>query len=66
MKICPGDWKNNSKMMNMKMDEENGKAAGMANGWYQKIHRFSRNEFWNNIGCLVSYTTFGIWGSSMW
>ena len=33
---------------------------------YRKVRRFSSNEFWKNIGCLVSDPTFGIGGLSIW
>ena len=49
----------------MNVYEYNGKAAGMANEWYQKVWMFSINEFWKNIGCLVSAPTFGIGGSRL-
>ena len=52
--------------MNIKVDEDNGKALGMVNGRYRKVQRFSRNEFRINIGCLVSSPTFGLGGSRMW
>ena len=28
----------------------------------EKFVRFSGNEFWKNIGCLISTTTFGLGG----
>ena len=62
MKVWPGYWKNQLERMNMKVDEENGKAAGMVNGRYRKVRRFSINGFLMNIGCLVSAPTFGIGG----
>ena len=65
MMISPGDWKNQFEMMNMKVDEENGKAVGMVNGRSWKIWQFSSNAFWNSIGCLVSAPTFGLGGSRM-
>ena len=34
MKIWPGDWKNQLKRMNKKVDEDNGKALGIDNGQY--------------------------------
>ena len=46
----------------MKLDEENGKYLVPAKGRDQKVHRFSRNEFWKNIGCLISDNIFGLWG----
>ena len=52
-------------MMNMKVDEENGKAAGMVNGRSWKICQFSSNAFWNNISCLVSDPTFGLGGTKL-
>ena len=48
--------------MNQKVDEENGKALNNCNVRFQKFRRFSSNEFWKNIGCLVSSSTFGIGG----
>ena len=33
---------------------------------YLKVRQFSSNEFWKNIGCLVSAPTFGLGGSRMW
>ena len=29
--------------MNMKVDEDNGKAEGMVNGGYRKVRKFSSN-----------------------
>ena len=46
----------------MKVDEENGKSEGMVNGRYQNIWRFSSNEFWKIVGCLVLAFTFGLGG----
>ena len=62
IKIWPGDWNNQSERINMKVDEENDKAVGMVNGHYQNIWRFSRDEYWKNIDCLVSAPTFGVGG----
>ena len=39
---------------------------GKENGLYQNVRWFSSNEFWKNIGCLVSAPTFGLGGSRMW
>ena len=38
----------------------------MEKGRAQKFRRFSSNEFWKNIGCLISAPTFGIGGYRMW
>ena len=46
--------------------EENGKSLNKGNVRYRKVRRFYSNEFWNNISCLVSAPTFGIWGSRLW
>ena len=48
------------------MDEDNGKALVKGNGWYRKVRRFSSNEFWKNVGCLISDPIFGLGGSSLW
>ena len=64
--LWPVYWKNPLVRLNVKMDQDNGKAVGMVNGRYQIVWRFSSNEFWKNIGCLVSALTFGIGGSRLW
>ena len=48
------------------MDKDNGKVLGKGNVRYRKICLFSSNEFWKNIGCIVSAPTFGLGGSRMW
>ena len=37
----------------MEVDDDNGKYVGTVNGKAQKVQRFSSNEFWKNIGCLI-------------
>ena len=64
-KLWPGDWKNQLKRTNQKVDKENGKATGIGKGWHKKFCQFSSNEFWKNIGCLVSAPTFGLGGSRL-
>ena len=59
IKIWTGNWKNQLNSMNQRADEENGKALGKGNARYRKFCRFFSNEFWKNIGCLVSDPTFG-------
>ena len=49
----------------MNMDEENGKYVVMVDEGSRKFWRFSSNEFWKNLGCLVSAPTFGIGGSGL-
>ena len=49
----PGNWKTWLKRMNHKVDEDNGKVLGKGNVRYRKNRRFSSNDFWKNIGCLV-------------
>ena len=66
IKLWPGDWISKLKRTNRKVDEENGKSLNKGNVRYQKFVAFSRNEFWKNIGCLVSAPTFGLGGSRMW
>ena len=65
-KIWDWDWNYQLKIMNLKVDEENGKALGMVNRQYQKVWQFSSNEFWKNIGCLVSAPIFVLIRSRMW
>ena len=37
IKIWPGYWNNQSERMNTKVDEDNGKSAGMMNGRYRNV-----------------------------
>ena len=57
IKLWHGDWKNQQKKINQKLDEKNRKALIISNGRYQKFRRFSINEFCKNIGCIVSAPT---------
>ena len=66
IKLWTGDWIKQLKMMNKKVDDGNGKALNKGNVRYRKVRRFSGNEFWKNIGCLVSAPTFGLGGSRLW
>ena len=66
IRIWPGYWISNLNGMNQKADEENGKALNRGNVRYQKVCCFSSNEFWKNIGCLVSAPTFGLGESRVW
>ena len=66
IKLWPGNWNNQLKRMNQKADEDNGKASGKINLRYRKVCRFSSNEFWKNIGCLVSAPTFSLGRSRLW
>ena len=52
--------------MNIIVDEENGKAVGVVKVRPRRDWPFSINEFWKNIGCLISASTFGIGGSRIW
>ena len=66
IKLWRGDWIDQLKRMNRKVDEENGKKRVKGNVRYRKVRRFSSCEFWKNIGCLVSAPTFGLGGSRLW
>ena len=59
-------WVYQLKRMNLKVDEKNGKLLNKGNVRYRKFCHFSSNEFWKNIGCLVSAPTFGLGGSRLW
>ena len=63
IKLWPGDWIDQLKRMNQKVDEENGKQRVKGNVRYRKFRCFSSCEFWKNIGCLISAPTFGLGGS---
>ena len=51
--LWPGDWTNHLKRTNKKVDEDNGNVLNKGNVRYLKVRRFSSNEFWKSIGCLV-------------
>ena len=65
IKLWPGDWIDQLKRMNQKVDEENGKQRVKGNVQYRKVRRFSSCEFWKNIVCLVSAPTLGLGGSRL-
>ena len=64
--LWPGDCKTQLKSTNQKVDSENGKALNKGNIRYRKVCWLSSNEFWKNIGCIVSAPTFGIGGLRLW
>ena len=66
IKLWPVNWNTQLKRTNQKVDEDNGKALVKGNVRYQKICRLSSNEFWKNIGCLISAPTFGLGGLRLW
>ena len=45
MKLWPGYWKNRLEIINIKVDEENGKSVIMVNGQAQKVLWFLINDF---------------------
>ena len=47
MKLSPGDWKNQFDKINMKVDEENGKAVVMVNGRSWKSWQFFSSYIWS-------------------
>ena len=66
MKLCPGYWENKLEGMNVRVDEDNGRATGTRKLRNSKVQQFLRNEFQKNIGCLVSDHTFSIGGLRIW
>ena len=46
----------------MRVDEENGRVVVMVKVRDKKVWIISSNELWKNIGCIISYPTFGIGG----
>ena len=45
MNLWPGDWDNQSEMMNMRVDEDNMRAIGTEKGRIRKFQRLSSNEY---------------------
>ena len=43
-----------------------GEGGTQENGLFWKLRKFSRNEFWKSIGCLLSAPNFGFGGSKLW
>ena len=62
MQMWDGYWDNQLEMMNMRADEENGRPVGTVKGRTRIVWRFSSNEFWKNLGRLVSDPAFGLGG----
>ena len=65
IKLWPGNRKTQLKKIYHRVEEETWKVLGKVNVRYRKVCRLSRNEFWKNIGCLVSAPTFGLGGSRL-
>ena len=63
MNIWTGYRENQLKRVNIRVDEEIGRAKVMIKGRMRKVLWFTRNEFRKNIGCLILSPTFGIGGS---
>ena len=66
MRLLPGDWEEHIDRINKRLDKENGIVGTQENGTFRKLWRFSRNEFWKNIGCLLSALTIGLGGLRLW
>ena len=50
--------------MKTRVDEYNGKFMGRVS--IGKFWRFSSNEYWKNISCLISEPTFGVgWSNTI-
>ena len=49
IKLWPGYWKTQLKMINKKLDEDNEKLLGIWNRWYRNVCWFPSNGFWKNI-----------------
>ena len=58
MELCPEDWEEHLDGMNNKVYDDNGRRGNQENGRFWKLQRFSRNELWKNIWCLLSVPTF--------
>ena len=62
MNLLTGYWKNHLESMNMKVDEENGKAAGIVNGQYQKVRSFQAMNFGRTLVVSFQITHLSLWG----
>ena len=52
--------------MNKRVDEDNRREGTQENGQFWKLRQFSGDEFWKNIGCIISAPNFGLGGSRLW
>ena len=66
LKLWPGYLYNQSEMINMRVDEDNGGSVEIVKVRALKSWRFSGSEFWKNIGCLISAPNFGLGGLILW
>ena len=53
-------------MIYIRVDEETGRAMGMGKLRIIKVWRFSSNELWKNIVCLIFAPIFDLGGSRLW
>ena len=60
MKLWSWGWNNQLERVNLRLGEDNEGAMGMGKGGISKVQLFSSNEFWKNIGCLISDPTFSV------
>ena len=66
MKLWPDDWEEQFDRTNKKLDDENGRWGTQENGRFWKLQRFSRNELWKNIGCLLLAPNYRLGVSRLW
>ena len=62
MSLWPGYLGNRLESMEMRLDEDNSRYTGTGKVRIRKFRRFSRNELWKNIGCLIRDPAFGLGG----
>ena len=64
IELWPGYWVEQLSKMNEEVDERN--RHHKATGKRQSVQKFSNNDFWKYIGCIISAFTYGKEGYTIW
>ena len=64
IKLWPGDWEKQMEKMNEAVTMKN--RVTLNGGGKRQVKKFTRQEFWKFIGCILSAVTFGKKGRNLW
>ena len=64
IKLWPGDWEKNMERMNKAVTMKN--RVTLNGGGKRQVKKFTRQEFWKCIGCILSAITYGKKGRNLW
>ena len=64
IKLWPGDWEKQMEKMNEAVTMNN--PVTLNGGGKRQVKKFTRQEFWKCIGCILSAVTYGKRGCKLW